>query len=379
MIKNAILYRLSPEFAAGMNSKMYDLDSFAFAPCGATQEHSAGFVPPRGEANGALVESIGGHRILKLMTETKAVPGDLVKRKAAEQAKLIEDTTGRKPGRKEMKEIREDALMSLLPMAFPKQSAHLIWIDPFAGTLVIDASSQSKADTVVTALVQAVPDIGLQMLQTASSPQACMAQWLMADASYDLPEHISIERGCELRSNDEEKSVVKFTRHNLVNEEVHQHIQQGKLPVKLALSWDGRVSFVLTDSLQIKSIEFLEGVYQGGKSNSVDGFDADVAIMTGELSKLIADLSDALGGESAVAQPAAKASTPDHPITDAEDDPLYDPAVAIVRQHDKASISLVQRHLMIGYNRADRMIERMEKDGIVSPMDMSGSRTVLKG
>ena len=71
--------------------------------------------------------------------------------------------------------------------------------------------------------------------------------------------------------------------------------------------------------------------------------------------------------------------TPDHPITDAEDDPLYDPAVAIVRQHDKASISLVQRHLMIGYNRADRMIERMEKDGIVSPMDMSGSRTVLKG
>lgn len=300
MIKNAILYRLSPAFVASMNTKPYDLEPFSFTPCGATQEHSSGFVPPRGEANGALVESIGGHRILKLMTETKAVPSDLVKRKATEQAKHIEDTTGRKPGRKEMKEIREDAIMSLLPMAFPKQSSHLIWIDPVSGTLVIEASSQSKADVVVTALVHSVPDIGLQMLQTTISPQACMAQWLTADSSDELPQHINIERGCELRSSDEEKSVVKFTRHNLVNEEVHRHIQQGKLPVKLALSWDGRVSFVLTDSLQIKSIDFLEGVFDGRDANAADGFDADVAIMTGELSKLIVDLVNALGGAPAV-------------------------------------------------------------------------------
>lgn len=300
MIKNAILYRLSPAFVANMTTRIYDLESATFCPCGATQEHSAGFVPPRGEANGALVESIGGHRILKLMIETKAVPGDLVKRKATEQAALIEETTGRKPGKKEMKEIREDAIMSLLPMAFPKQSSHLIWIDPAAGTLVIEASSQSKADVVATALVHAVPDIGLQMLQTTNSPQTCMAQWLTADSSYELPQHINIERGCELRSSDEEKSVVKFTRHNLVNEEVHRHIQQGKLPVKLALSWDGRVSFVLTDSLQIKSIDFLEGVFDGRDANAADGFDADVAIMTGELSKLIVDLVNALGGAPAV-------------------------------------------------------------------------------
>jgi recombination associated protein RdgC len=296
MIKNAILYRIAPECTINATLIEDGLQAAAFTPCGATQEHSAGFVPPRGEANGPLVESIGGHRILKLMIETKSVPGDVVKRKAAEQADLIEQTTGRKPGKKEMKAIREDAIMSLLPTAFPKQSAHLIWIDPAAGTLVIDASSQSKADTVVTALVQAVPGIGLQMLQTAESPQACMTQWLLAEPE-DWPANISVERGCELRSNDEEKSVVKFTRHNLVNYEVHQHIQQGKLPVKLALSWDGRVSFVLTDTMQIKSIQFLEGVYEGRDANAVDGFDADVAIMTGEMSKMLVDLVESMGGE----------------------------------------------------------------------------------
>lgn len=295
MIKNAILYRIAPEFVISSDLMANNMDASTFAPCGATQEISTGWVPPRGEAHGALVESNGGHLIAKLMIETKAVPGDVVKRKATEQAAKIEQTTGRKPGKKEMKAIREDALLSMLPMAFAKQATHLVWIDPAARTLVVDASSQSKADAVVTALVQAVPNIGLQMLQTAQSPQACMTQWLLGEPD-DWPVNISVERGCELRSCDEEKSVVKFTRHNLVNDEVHQHIKQGKLPVKLALSWDGRVSFLLTDALQIKGIEFLEGVYDGRDANATDGFDADVAIMTGELSIMLKDLVAALGG-----------------------------------------------------------------------------------
>lgn len=295
MIKNAILYRISQEFFISSDLIANSLQATAFVPCGATQEISAGWVPPRGEAHGALVESIGGHLIAKLMIETKAVPGDLVKRKAAEAAALIEQTTGRKPGKKEVKEIREDALLALLPMAFPKRSTHLVWIDPTARTLLIEASSQGKADSVVTELVKAIPNFGMQMLQTAQSPQACMTQWLLAEPE-DWPPQISVERGCELRSCDEEKSVVKFTRHNLVNDEVHQHIKQGKLPVKLALSWDGRVSFLLTDALQIKGIEFLEGVYDGRDANATDGFDADVAIMTGELSIMLKDLVAALGG-----------------------------------------------------------------------------------
>ena len=60
-----------------------------------------------------------------------------------------------------------------------------------------------------------------------------------------------------------------------------------------------------------------------------------------------------------------------------ENDPLYDQAVAIVIESRRASISLVQRHLRIGYNRAARLVEQMEVAGIVSPMESNGSRTVL--
>jgi S-DNA-T family DNA segregation ATPase FtsK/SpoIIIE len=60
-----------------------------------------------------------------------------------------------------------------------------------------------------------------------------------------------------------------------------------------------------------------------------------------------------------------------------ESDPMYDQAVAIVLQHKRASISLVQRHLRIGYNRAARLLEQMEKAGLVSAMATNGNRDIL--
>jgi len=64
-------------------------------------------------------------------------------------------------------------------------------------------------------------------------------------------------------------------------------------------------------------------------------------------------------------------------FTDAESDPLYDQAVAIVLKQKRASISLVQRHLRIGYNRAARLLEQMEQSGVVSPMQSNGNREIL--
>ena len=62
---------------------------------------------------------------------------------------------------------------------------------------------------------------------------------------------------------------------------------------------------------------------------------------------------------------------------DGEQDPMYDNAVSIVLQHRKASISLVQRHLRIGYNRAARLLEQMEKSGLVSSMSTNGNREII--
>jgi len=63
--------------------------------------------------------------------------------------------------------------------------------------------------------------------------------------------------------------------------------------------------------------------------------------------------------------------------SNAEADPMYDQAVEIVLKNRRPSISLVQRHLRIGYNRAARMIEAMEQAGLVSPMNAAGGREII--
>ena len=74
---------------------------------------------------------------------------------------------------------------------------------------------------------------------------------------------------------------------------------------------------------------------------------------------------------------AAAETTADAAGGGAESDPLYDQAVEIVLKQRRASISLVQRHLRIGYNRAARLLEEMERAGMVSSMQANGNREIL--
>jgi S-DNA-T family DNA segregation ATPase FtsK/SpoIIIE len=78
-----------------------------------------------------------------------------------------------------------------------------------------------------------------------------------------------------------------------------------------------------------------------------------------------------LDGEGAASDAAAGAAG------GGESDAMYDQAVEVVLQHRRASISLVQRHLRIGYNRAARLLEQMEQSGLVSAMGHNGNRDII--
>lgn len=290
MFKNAIIYR----FAKPDSANAPTLDTFV--PCGPTQEKALGWVPPRGEEHGELIEVIGGNAILKLMTETKVVPSDMISRKAAERARQIEQSEGRKPGKKETKEIKEDVKLALLPHAFPKRSATLVMFTQ-DGFLLIDASSQAKADDAITQLVKAFDGLMVTLVNTNTSPTSAMAHWLVEQ---EPPAGFSIDRECELKASDETKAVVKYGRHPLDIDEVRTHVLGGKLPTKLALTFDGRVSFVLTDGMALKKVEFLDVVFEDqANENPADAFDGDVAIVAGEFRPLLKKLIEALGGEMA--------------------------------------------------------------------------------
>ena len=95
---------------------------------------------------------------------------------------------------------------------------------------------------------------------------------------------------------------MRYARHTLDIDEVGEHVRQGKVPTQLALTWAGRVSFVLSEALTLKKIKLLDVVLEGAGADAgasrqdEGGFDADVALFTGELRLLIPELMAALGG-----------------------------------------------------------------------------------
>src|SRR6476659_9187234 len=109
-------------------------------------------------------------------------------------------------------------------------------------------------------------------------------------------------------------------------------------------------AFVSDDEVH-RVVEYLKE--QGGEPNYIEGI-LEGGVLEGE------------GGEAPAPGEA-----------NGEADPMYDQAVAVVLQHRRASISLVQRHLRIGYNRAARLLEQMEKSGLVSSMATNGNRDLI--
>jgi recombination associated protein RdgC len=179
------------------------------------------------------------------------------------------------------------------------------------------------------------------------------------------------------------KPAIAYKRTTLNLDDMRRCIQDRYVPRKIAVSYNDRLSFHVDESLHLKKLSLLDIVMaekheqQGDSKDMAEEFDADVTIMVGEVVRTLDFLIEELGG--LVVEPEADLITATHNPANPEDsdDPLYVEAVGIVLKDGRPSISLVQRHLRIGYNRAARLIEDMEKAGVVSVMNSSGSRKVL--
>ena len=304
MFKNALVYRIEHWAAPAAADLEERLAAGRFVACGATQPESAGWVSPRGKRDAALAETVAGQWVLKLCTEVRAVPGSAVKTELAARLDAIEQETGRRPKGKQAKEIKEQVLHELMPRAFPKRADTTVWIDPKGGLVWVGVASAKRADAVVTRLVEWLGGaLKLAPLATAIAPGTAMAGWL---ADQEAPPGFTVDRDCELKQPDGEKAAVLYARHTLELGEIGEHIRQGKRPTRLAMTWASRVSFELTETLALKKIKLLDVVLEGApKADGEDGFDADVALMTGELRELMPALVDALGGDADAEQPLA--------------------------------------------------------------------------
>ncbi len=294
-LKNLVLYRLPAQWSVAAGELEQKLAQQPLQPCGGFQMESSGWVCPRD--GGRFIHQQQQQWLLALATEQKLLPASVIRQEAEDRAVAIAAQQGRPVGRKQMRDLKMQVMNELMPRALSRRRTTQAWIDAAHRWLAVDAAAENKAEQFMEALRRADDDMRALRLETQRSPAAAMAEWLVAG---DAPGVFAIDQDLELRAADAGKATVRYSRHHLDGKEIRDHIAAGKTVVRLGLTWNDRISFVLTEQLQIKRVTFLEILKRESDTEVEDEgeqFEIDFALMTGELSLLLADLVKALDGE----------------------------------------------------------------------------------
>lgn len=292
--RNLLIYRLPKDWTTTANQLEEQLALHQLSTCKSSESQSMGWVEP--SEHGGLLHSVNRQWLLALGVEQKLLPASVVKQFAKDRAKEIEERESRKLGRKEMRDLREQITDELLPRAFIRRRISYGWIDSVNGWLIIDANAQGKAEEFIEQLRKSVDGIPVKLLRLAHAPSSLMTAWISEN---EAPPGFTVDQELELRSPDE--ATVRYAKHALEGEEIRQHIANGKTATRLGMTWSDRISFLLTENMQIKRLSFLDILKESAESqsdNAAEQFDLNFALMTGELNRLLNDLVTALGGET---------------------------------------------------------------------------------
>ncbi|CAN0619320.1 Recombination-associated protein RdgC [Burkholderia multivorans] len=293
--KNLQIHRLPAPWSVTAKQIEQWLAPHAFQPGSSVEMQRHGWASPRDD--GALVYSTHRQMLLVFRSEKKLLPASVVNQVTKARAQEVEEQQGFKPGRKQLRELKEQVTDELLPRAFSIRRDTRVWIDTVNGWLVIDAAAQAVADDVRALLIKSIDQLPLASVRVVESPVAAMTSWLI---SGEAPAGFTLDQDTELRSSGEGNATVRYVGHALDADDMRRHIEAGKQCMRLAMTWNDRVSFVLTPSLIVKRVKPLDVVKEAADptaQNDDERFESDVTLMAGELGRMLADLVDALGGE----------------------------------------------------------------------------------
>ena len=303
--KNLALYRLPADWNVSAAELEEKLGQRTLQPCSPLEMLSRGWVAPSG--TGRLLHTVNQQHLISLGVEQKLLPASIIRQETAVRAAVLADSQGFPVGRRQMRDLKMRVTEELRARALNKRRTTRAWIDPVNGWFVVDAGSAGKAEELVEVLRDSLGTFAVQFVETQRTPHTSMAAWLTHG---DAPGAFGIEQDLELQTADPNKATVRYVRHPLDGKEIKAHLAAGKYPTRLGLTWNGRLSFVLTEKLLIKRVEFLEmtkDTPDGGEIDKDEQFDIDFTVMAGELAKMLDDLVQALGGDTSAQQTAAAA------------------------------------------------------------------------
>ena len=297
--RNLIIYRLENTPDLTEQEWQDKLENDAFHPCLSDQPHSQGWACPAKNLNTGLSYHGNQSILFSLRKEERLLPAGVVNEALDEKVSEIEVKEDRRLGRKERSQLKEDIVFEMMPRAFTRSRYTNALLLTELGLLIVDSSSQTRAEELTIQLRKSLGSLKLSPLQVKDSTISLFTRWLSGELA--IPSTLQFGHSCELRSTEESSSIVKFSHQDLTNGELQPHFDAGKVVVKLEFDWSERLSFLLTDNLEIKRLRFSdvlqEEAAQDGSADPAAEFDAKYILMSMEMIAFLPSLVEYFGGE----------------------------------------------------------------------------------
>ncbi|MCB1778244.1 MAG: recombination-associated protein RdgC [Candidatus Competibacteraceae bacterium] len=297
--KNLSLFRLVEPLSLSVDALTTRLEQRAFQPCPSYQPSTAGWTPPLGRKARDQVHAVAGRWLVCLRTEEKVLPPIVINQALAERIALIEDEQRRPVRRREKLDLRDQLIQELLPRALTRSRLGYAYLDLSAGWLIVDSASPRGVEEITGALRETLGSLPIAPPSVQHSPAVAMTAWLLEGRA---PAGFALGDSCELREGGETGSVVRCRGQDLTRDEIRAHLEAGKQVTRLGLTWNERLTFVLDEALIVRRLQFLDIVRESLSENAIDSreaaFDAEFALMTGELALLLPRLLELFGGEA---------------------------------------------------------------------------------
>jgi recombination associated protein RdgC len=294
MFRSVRFYRLNSPWPDAEQVLSERLANLAFKRCGPYAERSSGWVPPTGDPDGILARRLEGADLLRLRTQTRLLPKAAIEEALEERLAAYRERTQEEPPRREKRRLKEQTRDELLPKALLKSERTGGFVLASEQIIGVDTLSEARAQRFIEHLHAALPDLDAVPL----SFRRPVGDLLMRIFLGDAPPGFALGQECRMCDPADSKATIRCADVDLTEPAFRKHVSDGMQLTHLGIEFDHLLSCTIDRNGGIAKLKLagVDAVDNAPDEDPLARLDADYALLTGALRRLLGRLEQALGG-----------------------------------------------------------------------------------